>query len=452
MTLWRNVMQSRGAWKDTLMAGDETTGLAKAAHGWVTIMVLRLACLTAFLAALSSLAPAEVTARYSLLALAVVVCVPYALWFRTAGFTDGVAQGQILADLLLITVAAWLAGGEGSAVFHLYPLVVLSAAIVLPLKRALLTAILALLVSSVPHALGAFRAIPTRGLAADATLASLALQVALLALVFCAGVFVVRRCGYTDPRTLRLRRLAEVMFKSLPSGLILVDRSGRMLMANERACAMFGQSEQELKDRPVSSVFADASGAPAWSRTTDRLATHRMRRADGSTFPAHVDTARLSLGDSDSRSESTVEWRVLALNDISGLLEMQQQVQDSERLRTAASLATQIAHEVRNPVAAISGSAQVLQKLEKRSRAGDTKSDEILGSERTRLYDCIVEESNRLDEIIAKFLSFTEYSDDTLQMVLRMSESVQPPKPSRASPSSEPAAAQASAEAATRHA
>lgn len=411
---------------DTVQVKD-----VRARRSWAGVTAFRLACLTAFLIALASLEPEAVAARYALLALAAVVCVPYALWFRSAGFSAAVAQGQILADLLIITGAAWLTGWHGSrAVLHLYPLVVLAAAIVLPFRRALATAVLATVAGALPAIAAVWDQVPSTGARIAAGLAAFGVQGAVLALVFGAGVFVVRRCGYADPRTARLRRLAEVMFKRLPAGLVLVDGGGRMVMVNERAAAMLGRREDELLDRPLSSIYSPATAAGTRAGSPEAPPAHRMRRADGSTFPVHVDMADIRISDADAQADASVTWRVFAFNDISGVLEMQQHVQDAERLRTAASMATQIAHEVRNPVAAISGSAQVLQQLERRSRAGDARSGEILGSERARLYDCIVEESNRLDEIIAKFLSYTEFSDDKLQLVLHLAEAEQPPKPS----------------------
>jgi signal transduction histidine kinase len=94
---------------------------------------------------------------------------------------------------------------------------------------------------------------------------------------------------------------------------------------------------------------------------------------------------------------------------------MHHRVKQEERLRTAATMATQFAHEVRNPVAAISGSAQVLGKLQRQVVAQGSPLYGVTDSDRALLYECIVNESDRLDGIIAKFLSVNEFSDQRME-------------------------------------
>ncbi len=92
------------------------------------------------------------------------------------------------------------------------------------------------------------------------------------------------------------------------------------------------------------------------------------------------------------------------------------------RWRTAASMASDMAHDVRNPVAAISGCAQVLDHMEKRSVRGDTRSMKTMMEERERLYRCIVDESARLDRIIEKYVSHAEFSEEKLRQLMRLAE------------------------------
>jgi two-component system sensor histidine kinase PilS (NtrC family) len=258
-------------------------------------------------------------------------------------------------------------------------------------------------------------------------------------------VFVSRRCGYADARTTQVRRLAEILFKNLPAGLMLLDSDDRIVLANDRACELFRQTEHTLQNHRLVDLLAPGAEERPWGSAAQSASAHRFRRLDGSMFPAHVETGRVCLSGDLVHGGGDADFTVVTLTDISRLLEMQRRIQDKERLRTAASMATQIAHEVRNPVAAISGSAQVLDKLEKGSKAGDTVSDALLGTERTRLYDCIVSESSRLDEIIAKFLSVTEFSEEKLQLLLRMAEEAQPPTPRRAPEVAKQAAADTAA-------
>ena len=103
-------------------------------------------------------------------------------------------------------------------------------------------------------------------------------------------------------------------------------------------------------------------------------------------------------------------------------LEPTEQKGELTRWRSAAAMASEMAHEVRNPVAAISGCAQVLDHMEKRSAQGDCRSAAMLAVERVRLHQCIVDESARLDRIVEHFLNHAEFTEDKLSRLLAMSE------------------------------
>jgi len=99
------------------------------------------------------------------------------------------------------------------------------------------------------------------------------------------------------------------------------------------------------------------------------------------------------------------------------LHELREEMEVSQ-MRAVACLASQIAHDVRNPVAAISGSAQLLSRLSDRAQSGDSQCSKLLADEQNALCRAIIEESNRLDAVIARFQSFAELSETNLRTVL----------------------------------
>lgn len=218
----------------------------------------------------------------------------------------------------------------------------------------------------------------------------------------------------TRQRLLQLCEAAAILCRKLPSGMMLVDHQDRVLFANEHALSMFGVTADSLVGQKLQ---AWEESLPSDPQKLPALPARRFHRADGHGFYAHVSEAPVELPNEPALSG----LKILVISDISAWVDMHRRIQQAERLRTAATMATQFAHEVRNPVAAISGSAQVLGKLQ-RQLADPHAQHAISESDRALLYECIVHESDRLDGIIAKFLSVSEFSEERMDELLQQME------------------------------
>ncbi|MBK9578663.1 MAG: hypothetical protein IPK50_12380 [Fibrobacterota bacterium] len=86
---------------------------------------------------------------------------------------------------------------------------------------------------------------------------------------------------------------------------------------------------------------------------------------------------------------------VVALQDISAIRKMEDEVRSGERMATMGHMAARIAHEIRNPMASITGSAQLLGD----SMAASDDDRQLLG--------LIRRESERLDRILSEFLDYS---------------------------------------------
>jgi signal transduction histidine kinase len=105
------------------------------------------------------------------------------------------------------------------------------------------------------------------------------------------------------------------------------------------------------------------------------------------------------------------------------MIEMEEQVRRQERLATVGSLAAGIAHEIRNPLAALSGSVQVLR--------GEIE----LKEDNKRLMDIIVRETDRLNTIITGFLEYARPKTtltERIDLKLMLDETIMLIKNSRA--------------------
>jgi two-component system sensor histidine kinase PilS (NtrC family) len=87
---------------------------------------------------------------------------------------------------------------------------------------------------------------------------------------------------------------------------------------------------------------------------------------------------------------------------------MEQELRRSERLAAVGELAAKMAHEIRNPLAAISGSVQVLR--------ADMRDDEV-DDQRDRLMSIVVREAHRLGNLIQDFLHYARPRPLSLQAI-----------------------------------
>ena len=97
------------------------------------------------------------------------------------------------------------------------------------------------------------------------------------------------------------------------------------------------------------------------------------------------------LRDNGGESEGTV----VIFQDLTRMVEMEDQLRRSERLVTVGQLAAGLAHEIRNPLASLSGSIELLE-----SELPQLESDA------RRLFQIVHRETERLNRLLTEFLHF----------------------------------------------
>jgi two-component system sensor histidine kinase PilS (NtrC family) len=118
-----------------------------------------------------------------------------------------------------------------------------------------------------------------------------------------------------------------------------------------------------------------------------------FNRSDGTLV--HLGFSKSMLKDSDG----SVQGTVYAFQDVTRLKQMEEHVKLVDRFAAIGRLATGMAHEIRNPLASMSGSIQML---------GETLE---LDSANKRLMDIVLKETNRLDQLLSDFVLFTHPDD-----------------------------------------
>ncbi len=190
----------------------------------------------------------------------------------------------------------------------------------------------------------------------------------------------------------RLRRLHERTVDSLTSGLLTTDRDGRVTSFNPEAERITGRAEAEVLGLEMDEVLPGVRDLVMGSSREVRLRIRtRYRSPDGRQ--RHVGLAGSVLRD----AEGGEDGYVVIFQDVTDVVAMERDLRRSERLAVAGQLAADMAHEIRNPLAAISGSIEML-----RGGLGESAAD----AERRRLMGIVLREVERLDRLIADFLAY----------------------------------------------
>jgi signal transduction histidine kinase len=94
---------------------------------------------------------------------------------------------------------------------------------------------------------------------------------------------------------------------------------------------------------------------------------------------------------------------------------LQSQTRQLERIKAAANMAKEMAHQIRTPLTGISGAVQLLQINIKNDTNGES-----MDKERQELCQQIVMESIRMDKVIQNFLDYAEFSPKDIRDLIQM--------------------------------
>jgi PAS domain S-box-containing protein len=400
-------------------------------NSWIVMMGLlggRLATISGFLIFLSFVLAKDGIAFYAFIAFAYIITIPYSLWMRNQESMQQLAPLQFLVDLILVSGLIYFAGPRGhDFLMLLYPLIILSAGIILPLRQTIQITILSIISYALIILLMAKNILvgytPGDDLtpAISMSIGSLLLRISLFVVFGIASAYVSRRCDYISKKEKQFSEITKIIFRNVKTGLLLLDHNDKILMANARACVLLGYDEPSLAGKSLSAIHLKPSDLQK-SNPALRGASDYFRRADGSIFPVSIEDAQLSLPpeavpDMSPKADTNIQTRILNFNDLSYFLNLQDQNRQLERIKAAADMAKEMAHQIRTPLTGLSGAAQLLQCYQSNPTTGETSS---LAKDQEELYQQISAEVVRLDKTIQNFLDYAELSPSDARELMRM--------------------------------
>jgi len=199
-------------------------------------------------------------------------------------------------------------------------------------------------------------------------------------------------------------------------------------MVNERACSLLDQKESGLVGRQIGGLLRGEYQLDTTDETKDPSPCY-FKRANGEEFPVSYEMCKIVVPVEmvpQAEGEGSLNVLVMAFSDLTSLLKMQERAKYVEQMEAATQVASEIAHEVRSPLTAISGSLQLLNKLETESLAGDQDSIALLQEERSTIYENVIRETVRLDYIVEKFINAASFSPEAVTELLKLSRQLHP--------------------------
>jgi two-component system NtrC family sensor kinase len=190
----------------------------------------------------------------------------------------------------------------------------------------------------------------------------------------------------------------ERIFQFSAAALLICDASGRVLRANMRAANLLGRTTDQLTGAFLHDLV---ELRPEWRSylPSGLSGVHVDFSVDGAKRHGMLSTSTLEV------EPGRFDGRVVALDDISDQLQLEQRLAEQERLAALGRLAAGLAHEVNTPVTGISSYAQLLREL---TPASDPRAP---------LVEKVEEQSFRVARIVTNLLELARPSGFERQLV-----------------------------------
>jgi two-component system sensor histidine kinase PilS (NtrC family) len=315
-------------------------------------------------------ARAAVWLQSSIIAATYLSSIVFGVLLRQGVSPKRVARPMMANDLALTCALVYVTGGAQSPYMFLYALTIVAAG-ALSYRRGAVILTIASLVSMIVVSLLAWKRVIDLPLSAQVrpweqtstelvrTLGiNLAALIGVGALSFIFGD-QLQKSADTLATTRRaaadLLTLHQDIVRSLSSGLITTTVEGTVLTANQAAADILRSTPAALAGRAIDTILPGLSALLANARGD-------LRRAD-LTVPTADDDKTIGVSASPLRDvRDEIVGCVINFQDLTELKRLEMHARRAERMATVGQLAAGVAHEIRNPMAAISGSIELLRQ------------------------------------------------------------------------------------------
>ncbi|RKP48096.1 PAS domain-containing sensor histidine kinase [Cohnella endophytica] len=189
-----------------------------------------------------------------------------------------------------------------------------------------------------------------------------------------------------------IRQFANRFLTLESIGVLLINSDFRIVEASDMICAVFGCERSDVIDQPVEAwmSFVDMQQRP-FDRSLIEGASFRNRELNWTRDKISI---KLMLDGETLQEDGLITGAFVLFRDVSHLLNLEEQIRRSDRLKTIGQIAAGTAHEIRNPLTAIKGFMQLLNR---------TLADREMVKER-EFVGIVLTELERVNDLVSDFL------------------------------------------------
>lgn len=189
-----------------------------------------------------------------------------------------------------------------------------------------------------------------------------------------------------------MKTLNELIIESAADGVIAVDINGCVTMINPAAEGITGYLQRDMYGKYYGDIFSGRDFSSPVLDTLNQGIEHVSLEID---YPAKDRMIQINVSTSQIRNAAgELIGALVIFKDLTAQKEVQRRMQQAEKLATLGEMMAGVAHEVRNPLTAISGFVQILKELENHP-------------DKLSYIDIVLKEVDSIDRIIRQLLDFS---------------------------------------------
>jgi two-component system sensor histidine kinase PilS (NtrC family) len=348
---------------------------------------------------------------WALVAVTYFLTLPYVWLLKRMENLRVLAWIQIMVDLILETSLVYMTGVEDSGFSSIYNLSIITGSILLSTNGAIGTATVSGMLYGAVLDLRYYQTLPTTGLTVSLLgEAPPTGDIFYKILINLSAFFLVAFLSSYLSEQVRISKeelkeaqsdlsdltaMHEEILECLTSGLITTDMQGRISFANRASSAITGISRERLQQMSLTSLFPGLK--MDLGEALDEDVGHKAGARRKIMDYVHPNGKGMKIGYSIApltTADGATVGSILHFQDLTEVMEMEEHLRTVDRLAAVGEMAARIAHEIRNPLASMSGSIQMLSQ------------DLSLEGPNRRLMEIVLKEAGRLNALITDFLLY----------------------------------------------